>query len=71
MRTTGSITRAPHQTTYLLAITASLVIIFVLDSLTPLGVSVWALYIFPLILSSHIATHRAPFVTAAICSILT
>ena len=44
--------------------------VFVIDLLTPLGISAWVLYLIPVLLTFWIASLKAPVVVASICSVL-
>lgn len=52
---------------YIIALTA---IIFYIDAITPLGLTVWILYFIPLILTLYLTWRYAPFFTAGIFIIL-
>jgi CheY-like chemotaxis protein len=63
--------RAPPRTTTLnISIAASVLVVFVLDVLTPLGVSVWVFYALPCVLALFVWNPRIPAATAAVCSAL-
>ena len=51
-------------------ILASLIIIFYIDLITPLGLAVWILYFIPLFLTLHLEWRKGPFVVTGISIIL-
>jgi hypothetical protein len=55
---------------YTVAIVALIVMVFILDLLTPLGVVIWALYVIPLGLASWSSIKGLLPITACVCSAL-
>ena len=63
----GQITVNFRVLAYIIALTA---IIFYIDAITPLGLTVWILYFIPLILTLYLTWKYSPFVAAGIFMIL-
>lgn len=59
--------QADHAFTGLIVVL--LVIVFVLDLLTPLGIATWALYVIPLGLTSWSSIRSLLPITAGVCSV--
>jgi len=62
--------RKPIDHAYTVAIVALIVMVFILDLLTPLGVVIWALYVIPLGLASWSSMKGLLPITAGVCSAL-
>jgi hypothetical protein len=56
--------------TLIAVIAALLVLVFILDVLTPLGIATWALYVVPLGLTSWSSIRSLLPITAIVCSVL-
>ena len=56
--------------TLIAVIAALVVLVFVLDLLTPLGIVIWALYVVPLGLTIWSSIRRLLPITAIVCSVL-
>jgi hypothetical protein len=66
------VTEQQTQADYALTVVilALIVIVFVLDLLTPLGIVIWVLYVIPLGLTSWSAVKRLLPISAGVCSVL-
>jgi len=62
----------PMQTDHVLTgvIAALIIMVFVLDLLTPLGIAIWALYVIPLGLTTWSSIRNLLPSTAGVCSVL-
>ena len=61
-------TQADHVLTGVIA--ALIIMVFVLDLLTPLGIAIWALYVIPLGLTTWSSIRSLLPITAGVCSVL-